>query len=63
MNFSLPVLMYKYWRYSIEENKSQKLKILKSQSDGVFTRNPYWVNNNCLRVNDSRLGGAALGAA
>ena len=37
-------------RYSYEENKSQKLKILKSQSDGVFTRSPYWVNNNCLRV-------------
>ena len=40
----------KFGGFDRMEGKSQKLKILKSQPDRVFTRNPYWVNNNCLRV-------------
>ena len=37
-------------RYSYEENKSQKLKILKSQSDGGFAHVPYYLVNNCVLI-------------
>ena len=40
----------KFGGFDRMENKSQKLKILKSQSDGGFAHVPYYLVNNCVLI-------------